>query len=400
MNINNFITNLFRLRSKKKKLPVTVLSGFLGSGKTTILKNILNNNQNLKVAVIVNDLSELNIDALIIENQTSIRKTEDKMIQLSNGCICCTLREDLIIEVNEIVKQGGFDYLIIESTGVSEPIPVAQSFVYKHENLNFDLIENTILDTMVTVVDAFNFDSDFNSSQQVEDRESDTLDEKDKKSIVQLLTDQIEFANVIVLNKIDLISGEEKHEIIAKIHALNPDAKIIECQFGNFDFSEILNTRLFDFEKTSHSAGWIKELQGVHVPETESYGISSFIFEDKRPFNADRLNEYIFSKLPQYVYRSKGIFWTSNRPDDVQLWSQSGKYFTGEYMNTWWAAKSDKELKKSPYKDEILKKWDDQFGDRHNQIVIIGQNINKDVIISDFQKCLCTKEEIASIFRK
>lgn len=381
-----------------KKIPVTVLSGFLGVGKTTLLNHVLHNKQNLKVAVIVNDMSEVNIDAQLIKNENTLSRTEEKLVEMSNGCICCTLREDLMLEVEKLAKENKFDYLLIESTGISEPIPVAQTFSFVDEEKGIDLSKFSKLDTMVTVVDALNFYSDFATNETILDRGLNENDQNDHRAIVNLLTDQIEFANVIILNKVDLISREEVDTLKAVLRKFNSDAKIIESHFGKIDPTEILNTNLFDYEKASESAGWIKELNSTHNPETEEYGISSFVFRDKRPFHPQRFWKYVSDNFPTTIIRSKGLFWLASRADTAINWSQAGGSLRADPAGVWWCSMPFQErIGFSSFVDNqasIEEKWDKKFGDRTNELVFIGQEMDIEKIKNDLRECLCTKKEI------
>ena len=375
-------------------LPVTVLSGFLGAGKTTVLSHILNNRQNKRVAVIVNDMSDINIDAAMVKSEVSLSHSEEKLVEMSNGCICCTLREDLLLEVNKLAKDDKFDYLVIESTGISEPLPVAETFTFADEE-GVSLSDVATLDTMVTVVDAVNFLKDYDEAKYLQES-GESLGEDDERSVADLLADQVEFADVLLISKTDLVQTSDVERLKAILKSLNTHARVIPISQGQVPIDDVLSTGLFDFERAQQAPGWLKEMRGEHVPETEEYGISSFSYVARRPFHPEKFFHFLhdterFGKL----IRSKGYFWLATRPEFAGQWSQAGGIARYGFAGMFWKAIPEHNW---PTDEESLAtiktQWVEPFGDMRQELVFIGQMLDQQAMLNALDDCLLSEDQL------
>lgn len=379
------------------KIPVTVLSGYLGAGKTTILNHLLSNRNGRKIAVIVNDMSEINIDSQLIQEQGFSRTTE-KLVELSNGCICCTLREDLMIEVEKLVATGDIDSIVIESTGISEPIPVAQTFSYIDEETGIDLTPHCYLDAMVTVVDANRFWNDYESGETLLERKQ-TEDIYDQRDVSDLLIDQLEFANILCITKADLVTPEYLEAFKAFLLKVNPSAEQHVVKNGVIKPKILLGRNLFDFDEASQGAGWIKELNEEHVPETEEYGISSFVYRRRTPFHPERWYEWL-EKFPDEIVRTKGFFWLATRSMPGIL-SQAGSSIQFQGAGEW-IADLPIEMQEDAFREDptLRDRWDKKFGDKQTEIVMIGIELNRTEIEQQLDQCLLTDQEMKQDWNK
>lgn len=386
---------LSALTSDDPRLPVAVLSGFLGAGKTTLLNHILNNREGRRIAVIVNDMSEINIDAALVrDGGAQLSRTDEKLVEMSNGCICCTLREDLLLEVKRLAQAGRFDHLVIESTGISEPLPVAETFTFEDE-AGESLSAYARLDSMITVVDGFNFLRDYRSADDLQSR-GESLGAQDERSVVDLLVDQIEFCDLLVLNKTDLLSPAQLHQLKSMLQALNPHALIVNSEFGQVPLDCLLNTGRFDFDRAAQAPGWLQTLRGEHLPESEEYGIRNFVYRARRPFHPQRFWHAVNHQLDN-VIRSKGYFWLASRPEYAAMWSQAGAVARQGYAGRWWVSVPRTEWPQDADSlNFIAEQWQEGTGDARQELVFIGIEMDEKSVRAALDHALLTPQEMAA----
>lgn len=384
-------------------LPVTVLSGFLGAGKTTVLNHILANREGRRVAVIVNDMSEVNIDGSLVrggpgestlDSEVALNRSEERLVEMSNGCICCTLREDLLVEVSQLAREGKFDYLVIESTGISEPLPVAETFTFEDEN-GQSLSHVAQLDTLVTVVDGANFLNQYRDAQSLAEA-GESLGEEDERNVADLLVDQIEFCDVLLISKTDLINDTELASLKAVLRSLNPDAELVPISRGGVPLDKVLNTGKFNFERAQQAPGWLKEMRGEHVPETDEYGIGSFAYHARRPFHPAKFHDLLHAEwFGEGLLRSKGFFWLATRPQWAGQWSQAGGIAHHGVAGMFWKAIPEDRWPSDPeYREFIQEKWQEPFGDMRQELVFIGQNLDQPRMRQALDDCLLSEDEV------
>ena len=382
------------MTSVTNRLPVTVLSGFLGAGKTTVLNHVLNNREGRRVAVIVNDMSDINIDASIVQNEVQLNHSQEKLVEMSNGCICCTLREDLLLEVRRLAEQDRFDYLMIESTGISEPLPVAETFTFADED-GVSLSDVSELDTMVTVVDAVNFLVDYDEAKSLQET-GEHLGDEDERSVSDLLVEQVEFADVILISKTDMVEGSVLQRLTAVLKTLNTEAEIIPIEAGKVPIEQIVGTGKFSFERAQQAPGWLKEMRGEHVPETEEFGIGSFTFTARRPFHPQKFYNFLHGEdIQGKLIRSKGYFWLASRPEFAGQWSQAGGMARYGFAGMFWkAVPRERWPEDEDYLASIEKSWQEPFGDMRQELVFIGQNLDRDKVVDALNNCLLDDDEL------
>ncbi|PAV26186.1 4-hydroxytetrahydrobiopterin dehydratase [Tamilnaduibacter salinus] len=382
------------MNQRDRRLPVTVLSGFLGAGKTTVLNHILNNRDGKRVAVIVNDMSEVNIDGSLVQQEVTLNRSEEKLVEMSNGCICCTLREDLLVEVRELAETGHFDCLVIESTGISEPLPVAETFTFADED-GVSLSDIARLDTMVTVVDAVNFLNDYDEAQSLQET-GESLGEEDERSVADLLVDQIEFSDILLISKTDLATPEQLTRLRGILRSLNAEAEILPITQGAVPLDKVLETGRFSFEHAQQAPGWLKEMRGEHIPETEEYGISSFVYRARRPFHPAKFYDFLHQGISSgKLIRSKGYFWLATRPEFAGNWSQAGGIARHGFAGMFWKAVPETNWPQDPaYRQAIMDSWEEPFGDMRQELVFIGQNLDRSAITRRLDGCLLDDQQL------